>query len=209
MKHFSITEWADFARDVTTERESAEMQRHLNEGCSDCTEMAHIWKSVTECARLEVSYDPPSSSLRVAESYFAPFRLASKQAMGMRIARMTYDSFMRRAEVGVRGADPLPRQLMYQCDDVFIDLRLEPKLATNQVALVGQVTDSRPSATNVDGIPISLLSGSETISKTSTNQLGEFRLSFLDTEHLQLLIGLKETALVLPLPGIDPGTIIH
>jgi hypothetical protein len=209
VKHFSITEWADFARNVTTELESAEMQKHLDEGCSNCTEMVHTWKSVKECARHEISYDPPSSSLRIAKSYFAPFRLASKQAMGMRIGRLTFDSFMRRAEVGVRGSGPSPRQLMYQFDDVFIDLRLEPRLATNQVTLVGQVADSSQSAMNVDGIPVSLLNGSDTLSKTSTNKFGEFRLSYLDSEHLQLFIGLKETALVLPLPDVDPGTIVH
>jgi hypothetical protein len=208
VKHFSITEWADFARNVTTELESAEMQRHLDEGCSDCTEMVRIWKSVKECAAHEVSYEPPSSALRIAESYFAPFSLASRQATGMRIARLTFDSFMRQAE-GVRGSGPSPRQLMYQFDDVFIDLRLEPRLATNQVTLVGQVADSGQSAMNVDGIPVSLLNGGDTLSKTSTNKFGEFRLSFLDTEHLQLLIGLKKAALVLPLPEVDPGTIVH
>jgi len=209
VKHFSITEWADFARNVTTEHESAEMQSHLDEGCTDCMEMVRTWKSVKECAKREVSYDPPTSSLRIAKSYFAPFSLASKQATGMRVARLTFDSLMRRAEMGVRGADRSPRQLMYQFEDVFIDLRLEPRLATDQVALVGQVADARQSATNVEGIPVSLLNGSETLSETSTNKFGEFRLSFLDSEHLQLFIGLKETALVLPLPDVDPGTIVH
>jgi hypothetical protein len=209
VKHFSITEWADYARDVTTEEQSTQMQRHLDEGCSDCTEMVQTWKSVRACARQEVSYEPPSSSLRIATSYFAPFKLASKQTMGMRIGRLTFDSFTRRAEVGVRGSDPLPRQLMYQFDDVFIDLRLEPKPATNQVGLVGQVADARETAMSVDGMPISLLRGSETLSKTSTNKSGEFRLSFLDSEHLQLLIGLKETVVVLPLPDAKSGTLVH
>ena len=82
VKHFSITEWADFVRDVATEEQSAQMQKHLDEGCSGCRETVQMWKSVTECARQEVSYEPPSSSLRIAKSYFAPFRLASKQATG-------------------------------------------------------------------------------------------------------------------------------
>ena len=78
VKHFSITEWADFVRDVATEEQSALMQKHLDEGCSDCTETVQTWKSVTECARQEVSYEPPSSSLRIAKSYFASFKSASK-----------------------------------------------------------------------------------------------------------------------------------
>ncbi len=208
VKHFSITEWADFARDVASAEESRQMQRHLDEGCSVCTETVQTWKSVTECARQEVSYEPPSSSLRIAKSYFAPFKLASKQATGLRIARLTFDSFARRAEVGVRGSDPLPRQLMYQFDDVCIDLRLEPKPATNQVGLVGQVADSGEPAMSVDGKAVSLLRGSEMLAQTSTNQFGEFRFSFRDSEHLQLLVGLKETAVVVSLPDPDAGTVL-
>ena len=35
----------------------------------------------------------------------------------MQTARLMFDSFARRAEVGVRGSDPSPRQLMYQFDE--------------------------------------------------------------------------------------------
>jgi hypothetical protein len=208
VKHFSITEWADFARDVASVEQNMQMQMHLDEGCSVCTKTVQTWKSVRECARQEVSYKPPSSSLRIAQSYFAPFKLASKQATGMLIARLTFDSFARRAEVGVRGAAPLPRQLIYQFDNVFIDLRLDSKAATNQVGLVGQIADSGEPAMCVDGMDVSLLRGSETLSQTSTNQFGEFRFSFRDSEHLHLLVGLKETEIDVSLPDAETGTVL-
>ncbi len=185
------------------------MQKHLDEGCSVCRETVQIWKSVRECARQEVSYEPPSSSLRIAKSYFAPFRLASKQATGMRIARLTFDSFAGRAEVGVRGSDPLPRQLMYQFDNLFIDLRLEPRPAANQVGLVGQLADSGEPAMSVDGMPVTLRRGSETLSQTLTNQFGEFRFSFRDSGQLQLVVSLNGTEFVVSLPDGDSGTLIH
>jgi hypothetical protein len=208
VKHFSITEWADFVRGVATEEQSALMQQHLDEGCSDCMETVRTWKSVTECARQEVSYEPPSSSLRIAKSYFASSKLASKMTTGMQIARLMFDSFARRAEVGIRGSDPSRRQLMYQVDEVFIDLRLEPKPALNQVVLVGQVADSGQPARSVEGMPVSLLRGSDTLSRTSTNELGEFRFSFRDSEQMQLLFDLKETAILLSLPGADSGAVL-
>ena len=205
MKHFSITEWADFVRDVATEEQNAQMQKHLDEGCSGCRETVHMWKSVTACARQEVSHEPPSSSLRIAKSYFAPFKLASKQATGVEIARLTFDSFARRAQAGFRGADPLARQLMYQFDDVFIDLRMEPRPATNQVGLVGQIADPRQTSGSVEGVIVSLLRGDETLLHTSTNQFGEFHFSFLPSDLLQLLVRLKETTIVVSLPDPESG----
>lgn len=207
MKHFSITEWADFARDVATEEQSTEMQKHLDEGCSICRETVQTWKSVTECARHELDYDPPSSALRIAKSYFAPFKLASKQATSFRIARLTFDSFARRAEVGVRGSDQSPRQLMYQFDNVFIDLRIEPNPASKHLALAGQVADSGSRPQEVEGMAVSLLQDGAVLSKTSTNQFGEFRLSFKDSKSVQLLVDLKETPILVWLPGIDSGAV--
>jgi hypothetical protein len=209
VKHFSITEWADFARDVASAEQSTQMQKHLDEGCSVCRETVQTWKSVKECARQEALYDPPSSSLRIVQSYFAPFRLASKQGAGMRIARLTFDSFARRAEVGVRGSDSLPRQLMYQFDNLFIDLRLEPKPGANQVGLFGQVADSGEPAMSVDGMPVSLQRGSETLSQTSTNQFGEFRFSFRDSGQLQLVVSVNGTEFVVSLPDGDSETLVH
>ncbi len=205
MKHFSIAEWADFVRDVATEEQRAHMQKHLDEGCSGCTETVQMWKSVTECARQEAYYEPPSSSFRIAKSYFAPFKLASKQATATQIARLTFDSFARRAQVGFRGADPLARQLMYQFEDVFIDLRLEPKPATNQVGLVGQIADSGQTSGSVEGVVVSLLRGNDTLLQTSTNQFGEFHFSMQSSELLQLLVRLKETSIVMSLPDPESG----
>jgi hypothetical protein len=203
VKHFSITDWTDFVRDVAAEDLSTRMQRHLDEGCSDCTETVQTWRLVSEYARQEVPYEPPSSSLRIARSYFAPFSLASKQPTGAQIAQLTFDSFARRAQVGIRGSDPLPRQLMYQFGDLFIDLRLEPKSTSNQVVLVGQIADSGHPSWNAEGIPVSLLSGSQTLLQTSANQSGEFHFSFRKSEHLQLSIGLKEAAVLLSLPDAE------
>jgi hypothetical protein len=205
VKHFSITEWADFARDVMTEEQGTPMQKHLDEGCSVCAETIQTWRSVTECASHEALYDPPSSSLRIATSYFAPFKLASKQATGMRIARLTFDNFARRAHEGFRGPAQLARQLVYQVDDVFIDLRLEPKAATNQVGLVGQIADSGHTLGSVEGVVVSFQRGDDTIMQTSTNQFGEFQLSMLSSEFLQLLVRLKEITVVMSLPGPESG----
>jgi len=203
VKHFSITDWADFVRYVATEEHTAQMQKHLDEGCSACTETVQTWRSVTQYARQEAPYEPPSSSLRLAHSYFAPFKAASKLATGIQIARLSFDSFTSRVQIGVRGADPLPRQLMYEYDDVFIDLRLEPQLASNEVVLVGQIADAGRPSGGGQSIPVSLMSDGNTLLQTSANPSGEFHFSFRPSKHLQLSVGPGETAVLLSLPDAE------
>ena len=123
----------------------------------------------------------------------------------MRIARMTFDSFARRAQAGFRGPAQPARQLIYQVEDVFIDLRLESKGATNQVGLVGQIADSGHTLGSVEGVVVSFLRGDDTILQTSTNQFGEFHFPMLSTEFLQLLVRLKEVTVVMSLPDPQSG----
>ena len=76
------------------------------------------------------------------------------------------------------------------------------------MVLVGQVADSGQPAKSVEGMAVSLLRGSDTLSQTSTNQFGEFRFSFRDSEQVQVLVDLKETAVLLSLPGADSGAVL-
>lgn len=209
MKHFSLTEWADFVRGVGTEEQKALMQKHLDEGCSACKETVDTWTSIATFASHEVRYEPSANALRVARSYLAPFKLASRQAKGLGakglgLAKLTFDSFEGQALAGVRGSGPVPQQLMYQCGSVFIDLRLEPKPGTRSVALAGQVLDSVKPDGVLGGIEVSLLSEKVTQLET-TNQLGEFHFSFSPAQHLRLLIGTEDTAVLVLLPDAEPG----
>ncbi len=184
------------------------MEKHLSEGCRTCVKTVQTWKSVTECARRDISYEPPASALRIAESYFVPIKLAMNQATHMNVARLMFDSFQRRAAEGIRGSDPLPRQLMYKCNEVFIDVRLEPAPLSNQMVLVGQIADPRQPARCVEGMAVSLLHDKDTLFQTLTNEFGEFRFSFRASERLQLLVGTNETSVVVPLPDAEAGAAV-
>ena len=49
MKHYGLTQWVDFARGVIAEESGRVMRDHLNEGCSECRELAEF------CEKLRVS----------------------------------------------------------------------------------------------------------------------------------------------------------
>ena len=46
MEHYSLEKWADFARQVIGEREKAEMQSHLEDGCRKCSKVLGLWQRV-------------------------------------------------------------------------------------------------------------------------------------------------------------------
>lgn len=202
MKHFRLTEWADFARGVVNSEQAALMQKHLDENCAACQKTALTWASITDFAKREKTYEPPASALRMALSYFAPLSLTSQRRVPL-LARCTFDSFETATE-GLRSSGPVLQHLMYQCGNVVIDLRMEPKPDTRSVILAGQIVDSgQPSF--MEGIPVSLLSTEETWLETTTNQLGEFHFSFAPARHLKLLFGTEGTAVLVLLPDPELG----
>ena len=205
MKHFSITEWTDFARGLVSAEQRSSMQKHLDENCGRCKKTVGMWTSVSAFAGREANYEPPVSALRVVESYLAPFKLAARPAGLLQLAKCTFDSLESLAVAGLRGSEPSPQQLMYQCGNVFIDLRLEPKPATHSVALAGQVLDAGQPGSGLAGIPVSLLSREDTWLETTTNQLGEFHFSFPPAQHLRLLFGMKGAAWLVLLPDATVG----
>jgi hypothetical protein len=204
VKHFSLTEWVDFARGVAPPDQRLDMQKHLDD-CARCKKTVGMWTSISAFARQEAAYEPPASALRVAESYLAPFKLAARRSSVLELAKQTFDSLESQVFAGVRSSGAAPQQLMYKCGNIFIDLRLEPKPATRTIALAGQVVDSGKPGGGLDGIPVSLLSKEEAWLETTTNHLGEFHFSFPQTRHLKLLVGMEGKAVLVVLPDAEAG----
>ncbi len=181
------------------------MQKHLEEDCARCKKTVGMWTSISAFARHEAAYEPPASALRIAECYLAPFNLAVRRSSVLELAKRTFDSFESHVLAGVRGSGPAPQQLMYQCGNIFIDLRLEPRPATRTIALAGQVVDSGEPSGGLDGIPVSLLSKEEAWLETTTNHLGEFHFSIPQTRHLKLVVGAEGKAVLVVLPDAEGG----
>jgi hypothetical protein len=207
VKHFSLTHWADFVRGVLIPEQRASMQKHLDENCSRCSKTVEMWTSLAEFSRKDTAYAPPAGAIRVAESYLLPFKLASRQGRVLQLAQLTLDSFESPRLEGIRGFDPIPRQLMYQLGDVVVDLRLEPNPASNLMVLAGQVVNAQSQENGLGpaGIPVSLLSKGEIVFEITTNALGEFQFSFQRAGDLELLIGIGSSALLVLIPEVDVG----
>ena len=204
MKHFSLAEWTDFVRGVVTAETRVSMQQHLDENCAQCEKIVDTWASLTEFGKREGAYEPPPAALRIAESYFAPFKMASAHGKAFQLAQLAFDSFDRRSLKGVRGFDTTaPRRLMYRWGDVFIDMHVEAKDASHSIFLAGQVVDSRQSEGVLAGIPVSLVCKEDILFETTTNHLGEFHFSFRTGEPLKLLFQMTGSTLLVLLPHAE------
>jgi hypothetical protein len=205
VKHFTLIEWAGFVRSSVAPAQAAVMQRHLDEDCRQCKKTVDAWIAMTAFAKREAASEPSADAVRVATSYFAPFKRASRESRVLQLAKLAFDSLEPRAALGVRSSGASPHHLMYQCGNVFIDLRLIPKPDTRSMALAGQVVNSGPPSSGLAGIPVSLLSAENTWLETTTNQLGEFHFSFPPGENLKLLFGTNGAAVLVLLPNASAG----
>lgn len=200
MKHFSPTEWVDFARNVVVAEQRVPMQEHLDQGCGSCQKMLKTWAAMVEFARRELFYEPPAIAIRNAESYFVSLGLTLKEKADVRILRHVFDNLGLGALQGIRGAGTAPRQLMYNSSSFFIDLRVEQKPGSDWIGLAGQVVDARSTDGALEEIPVSLFSKGDKGLETATNQFGEFNFSFKAIGHLRVLLSMKKFALLLMLP---------
>jgi hypothetical protein len=196
VKHFSEEAWSDFARKVISENEKMEMQAHIDSGCRPCAATLQVWRNVLVIAEKEHTFAPPDDVVRIAKSQF----VSSPQASAG--VRLLFDSNLQPIAAGIRGSIAAT-QFLFETDEFFIDLRLEPRREVDRTFLVGQVLKREGRGQGAQGMSICLHEGKEPIAQTSTNSLGEFQFEFAETNQLSIAIK-RDVAdpIVLPLYGI-------
>lgn len=171
------------------------MQQHIDSGCSKCAGTLRTWQGVLSIAAGESVLAPPADAVHVVKSQFAAIRPV---ASGV---RLVFDSLLQPLTAGTRGSIAA-RQFLYETDEYYIDLRLEPR-AEDRACLVGQVLSRFGADHAVHSVPIRLLDGKLPLAHTSTNEFGEFQLEFEPGNSLCISIS-RDAAneIVLPLYGV-------
>jgi hypothetical protein len=186
MKHFSLAEWADFAREVVEGGRRELMQAHLDDGCKQCGETLKTWTQVHQAALRDRSYEPPEAATRMAKSLLPLHWKAAKPS----IAHLLFDSFQKPMIGGVRSASTTARQMLYGVGTYRIDLRMEPQMDSDKVSLVGQVLNSADPVKAGAQVTVMLLRGNKVLGESQTNALGEFHLECSLEGQLQLVLEL-------------------
>jgi len=174
------------------------MQQHINDGCSKCETALQVWRRVLAIARSENAFTPPDDAVRVSKSHFAASVSGAKHGL-----RLLFDSDLQPVTAGVRGSVSA-RQFLYETDDYYIDLRLEPRRDSDSACLIGQVLNRTGSERAAQKVPVRVHAGTSPLAETVTNQFGEFQLEFEASHNLCLLIGHPQTdEIILPLYGVQ------
>jgi hypothetical protein len=201
VKHFSEELWSDFARNAVSENARMQMQHHLDGGCKACAATLTLWRNVLVIAEKEQEFRPPNETLRIVKSQFAPPQI--KTTAGV---RLLFDSRLQPVTAGIRGSISAT-QFLFETDEFFIDLRLEPRREADRACLVGQVLKRTGQDQVVQGVTVRLQEGNRSIAQTSTNSLGEFQLEFTATNQLFIAISRDtEGPVILPLYGFGGNT---
>jgi hypothetical protein len=197
VKHFSEAQWADFARNVVAAKEKMDMQQHIQGGCHKCKETLQVWHSVLAITEHEAAFTPPSDILRVVKSEFMVVAIEASRGV-----RMLFDSALQPITAGIRGSVSA-RQFLYETDDYYIDLRLEPRREADRVCLIGQILTRQGIDRVAEGVSVRIQNGRVSVAETFANRFGEFQLEFDGAAGLHISIGGNEdNEIVLPLHGI-------
>lgn len=174
------------------------MQQHIDGGCEKCAATLQIWLNVFAIAEEERAFTPPDDVVRIVKSQLAPRALDSSTGI-----RLLFDSNLQPITAGIRGSIAA-RQFLFETDEYFIDLRLEPRREADRASLVGQVLKRTGKERTTQGVSVRLQDGQLPIGQTSTNQLGEFQFEFEATNRLSLAISRDlESEIILPLYGVE------
>jgi hypothetical protein len=201
MKHFSIDDWIDFARQIEGSDQKNAMQQHLDEGCSQCSKTLATWRHVMDIAKLQNTSEPPAWAVQAVETSFALRKVIPFPTGKLELAKLLFDSALQPIAVGVRGSSAAVRQLLYRSGSVCIDMRMQPKPGSDSVVLMGQLLDSAKPDHGVSGVPVSLLCEGDTVSRGKTNDVGEFDFGITALDHLQLVFGIGGSrTIIVPVP---------
>jgi hypothetical protein len=191
MRHYSISQWVDLARGLMPAAEGHAMAAHVDEGCTECQDLAEFSKQLegvcTEMAALPV----PDAVVRNAKAIFPIQRITELKRVPRIPARLVYDSLLAPEPSGLRATWQVGWQALYRAGDCSLDLRVEPELASTRAALIGQISNHEIPENQMENIPVYLKSGRSVVAETRSNRFGEFQMEYEQQGRLQLCVDLE------------------
>jgi hypothetical protein len=194
MNHFTIWDWADFARGMANDTATAAMQAHLSSGCSRCERSVRVLRGVSAAARGEGQHEPPDRAMRYAKALFSLHR-PEKVGFARLVGRLVHDSAFAPLPAGMRAdgqAEQATRHLLYEAGGYYLDVQVEHQPESGRVSLVGQIAARNNTDANTANLPVWLLDRSSLVASTISNRFGEFQLDCAPTRNLLLRVPLPD-----------------
>ena len=200
MKHIPHESLAEFVRQSLPLEHSRWVKDHVKE-CRECSEMAALFQQIAKVGANEQLYEPPAGIVRAAKAYFETQHQAQRTR---NVFELLFDSLAQPLTAGARASVASARQLLYRVGTIYVDMRVDSELNSEQAALVGQMLDSAHPGHPVAGVPVILMDGRKSVASTISNNNGEFHLEFSIKSNLRLSIAVGEDSPVyLPITGVE------
>jgi len=190
-RHFDITEWADYSRNLVPQEQRQQMLSHLEAGCSRCQKMEQLFSRLVDVCARESAFEIPLSAERQAKALAAIAMAPRRTGMQRLWAKLSYDSFNDPQPVGVRGTHQISRHVLFHAGDYSVDLRFEHEKGSASMVLVGQIANQKEPDEFMSNLPVILLAGEREVSRSISNTFGEFQMEYVPDSDLRLLVPLE------------------
>jgi len=185
--HFSDETWVDFARGVSATEGTRNIERHLASHCHECENALVLWKRMTDFATLERECEVPEELVHLVKTEFR-YRKEEERNSPM-TASLVFDTAAQLLPVGLRNGTARTRQVVYEAEGLTVDMHFERNHQRNLISAFGQLLDREAPLTWLGNAAIVLWNNQgRMVSKTETNQCGEFHLEFPPQDQLRLSI---------------------
>jgi hypothetical protein len=192
MKHYGISQWVDFARQLVPDLDGLAMRDHLAGGCSECRELSEFCQNLSGVCMEAAAHPAPDWVVRSAKAIF-PVHVQPQRKRSMRLpVELIYDSFLAPAPAGLRSTWQVGWQALYRAGDCSLDVRIEPELASSRAAVIGQISNHIVPNDKMEGIPVCLKAGKLVVAETRSNQFGEFQMEYEQQGRLELCVYLED-----------------
>lgn len=193
VRHFDITEWADYVRDAIPAEQRQQMLTHLQKGCARCERTKGLLSKFAAICLREASYLVPRDVEQQVKAMIGLAKAPRRSALQRVWASLIYDSVNDPQPVGVRGTHQINRQVLFHAGDYSVDLRFEHEKGSASMVLVGQIANQKTPDEMLANLPVILVAGNREVTRSISNTFGEFQLEYVPESDLRLLVPLEST----------------
>jgi hypothetical protein len=190
-RHFDITEWADYVRNVVAPEQHQQMLSHLQSGCSKCEKLHTLLSRLATIFLREAAYEVPRYAEQQVKALVGLARAPRQSMLQRLLGNLIYDSQSDPQPVGVRGTHQINRQVLFHAGDYSLDLRFEHEKGSASMVLVGQIANQKAPDDMLSNIPVILVAGNRELTRSISNTFGEFQMEYVPESDLRLLVPLE------------------
>lgn len=198
MSHYKPGDWFDYVRGIMAERDAEAMTAHLETGCQECSEIFELLRRVATVAA-SAGPEVPQDVIRRAEAIFPRPPSFRFETLFPLVAQLVLEEHPEEQRNGIGAARTLGDSV-YRAGNVLICLHQETDPVTGQTYLGGRISRDTIPEHGDNRLPIALFSRDTPITRSMSNQFGEFSLTYSHRPALKLAIAIPATGRKIEIP---------